>query len=109
LRYVKRDLIKKIEKDTGMIIPIDSTFCRTTQSKGNLSGGAWKWFWMEVLIEDKRYIMKYRNIIIGSGSNMSDLLKCEKIYCDYGNSQAIDRNECSLEFTQHNEFELFPF
>ncbi len=66
---IKKKLIEKIEKDTGVEVPLDAKFCRKTLSWQRKAEGCPIWFW---------YTKEGR--IIGSQENMKELLKSEKIY-----------------------------
>ena len=68
MRYIKRDLIKKIKEDTGIEIPENSNFKRPTLTWAHKSVGRLSW-----------YFYTKSGECIGSCETMSALLKCEKI------------------------------
>ncbi len=77
---VRRKLITKIEKDCGILIPLDSTFYRPTLTWQHLSAGRFKWYF----VSDAKG--QYFGIQIGSAENMTELLKSPRIICDFGES-----------------------
>jgi hypothetical protein len=78
---IRQKLLEKIKKDCGIEISKESLFFRPTLTWQHKSAGRFIWYFYSVDSNDKYYGKQ-----IGSAEKMSELLRSEKIVCNFGAS-----------------------